>query len=82
MALPATPTGSSSRYLIYLTDSLSQSQISDLASVLLSNLGADNVTQIPLGGDDGVFIAVMNSSMVAYLKGNPAVSIFIMLKFD
>jgi hypothetical protein len=74
VASAATPTGSSSRYLIYPADSVSQGQISDLASVLFSNLGAGNVTQIPLGGNDSVFVAVMNSSMVTYLKENPTVS--------
>lgn len=74
MVSTATPTTLSSQYLIYPIDNVSQDQIDNLATVLFSNLGAGNVTQIPLGGNDSIFVAVMNSSMAMSLRENPTVS--------
>ena len=68
-----TPSSSPSKCVIYPTDGLSQSQTSDLASLLTSKLG--NVTQIPLDENESIFVAFMNSSIVNDLKEQPMVSL-------
>jgi hypothetical protein len=82
VASTATSTISSSRYLIYTAEGVSQGQINNLNSILISELGTSNITQILLGCNSSIFIAIINLSIAIYLRRNPAVSNYIIPKFD